>query len=115
MYLTTALVSALTVLMPVLAQTSYHPPGGNGIIAVSLSGKTQSDGCLDVNGLWTTAPTKCQVYSADGTGDISGPNGKCLVDNQSLLHCVNAGNTTAWLGEFIKGNVCSPSRYFIAF
>ena len=87
------------------AQTTIHPPGGNGLITVQLDGQLSPSGCLDINGLWTKNTASCVTYAADGVGDITGPNGKCLLNAVGTLHCISSGVSTAWVGDYLNGNV----------
>ena len=103
---TTVLSLAAALVPAVLSQssTTFHPPGGKGIITVQLDGSTAPYGCLNADGLWNNA-NDCATFNGDGTGTIGGPSGFCDLTTTSDIYCTGKSIDTAWLGVYMNGNV----------
>jgi hypothetical protein len=93
----------------VVAQLSVYPPGGPGIVYVTLSGGSEPTGCLDANGKWTVDDANCAAVFGNGQGGLSGPNGWYILGGDDTITTTTVTWTTAWVGTHVSQGVSHPS------
>lgn len=95
-----ALISSALALAPsALGQDdSFYPPGGLGILRVSLAGESEFTGCLTERGKWTLADQNCAEVFGNGQGGIISKSGWLALNSNSMI-----SNVVNWLGTFWVG------------
>ncbi|KAK9778022.1 hypothetical protein AB5N19_02597 [Seiridium cardinale] len=95
--------SGLLALAPIVAgQLSVYPPGGPGIVYVTLDLDTETTGCLDTAGKWTVNEANCAAVFGNGQGGLSGPDGFYILDDAATITTTTVTWSTAWVGTHVS-------------
>ncbi|KAK9419713.1 hypothetical protein SUNI508_07199 [Seiridium unicorne] len=98
--------SGLLALAPIVAgQLSVYPPGGPGIVYVTLDLDTETTGCLDAAGNWTVNEANCAAVFGNGQGCLSGPDGFYILDDAATITTTTVTWSTAWVATHISQGI----------